>query len=339
MPFEGSAPNRGGSCRPPEPEPVATRPTPPPPAPTGEQVVVASRTTTITVVMGVTTMRTITAVTAVMITTMTITAAMGRTTIEPALHPGPGWLSSSPALIVLHASMTSASAAGDPVEHTVVSGAGPDRGDGSVGETGSPGPWVGLGIHRRRDGAIPTAVSGTLIEHGAALTVPYRRPMSRFEQGRWNRILVWTGAALAWGSALVAACSSRPRAETSNSERRSDARPSMRAGDAQSARARSGRHPLRQCPDHGIERSAGSDRSGAGPGAGDDEQRIMIDITFPAMGTGIDAWCPDPESAAGLRRWFEEVETVCSRFRPGSELSRMNRSADGQVVVSASSPR
>ena len=28
--------------------------------------------------------------------------------------------------------------------------------------------------------------------------------MSRFEQGRWNRILVWTGAALAWGSALIA---------------------------------------------------------------------------------------------------------------------------------------
>jgi hypothetical protein len=29
--------------------------------------------------------------------------------------------------------------------------------------------------------------------------------MSRFEHGRWNRILVWTGAALAWGSAVIAA--------------------------------------------------------------------------------------------------------------------------------------
>jgi hypothetical protein len=29
--------------------------------------------------------------------------------------------------------------------------------------------------------------------------------MSRFDQGRWNRILVWTGATLAWGTALVAA--------------------------------------------------------------------------------------------------------------------------------------
>jgi hypothetical protein len=28
--------------------------------------------------------------------------------------------------------------------------------------------------------------------------------MSRFDQGRWNRILVWTGAALAWCSALIA---------------------------------------------------------------------------------------------------------------------------------------
>ncbi|HSK07046.1 MAG TPA: hypothetical protein VK990_05960 [Acidimicrobiia bacterium] len=29
--------------------------------------------------------------------------------------------------------------------------------------------------------------------------------MSRFDQGRWNRILVWTGATLAWGTALVGA--------------------------------------------------------------------------------------------------------------------------------------
>jgi FAD:protein FMN transferase len=60
----------------------------------------------------------------------------------------------------------------------------------------------------------------------------------------------------------------------------------------------------------------------------------MIDITFAAMGTGIDAWCPSPESADELRRWFEDVEEVCSRFRPGSELSRVNRSRASQVVVS-----
>ncbi|MDF2729456.1 MAG: hypothetical protein K0T01_1242 [Acidimicrobiia bacterium] len=28
--------------------------------------------------------------------------------------------------------------------------------------------------------------------------------MSRFDEGRWNRILVWTGAGLAWCSALIA---------------------------------------------------------------------------------------------------------------------------------------
>jgi len=60
----------------------------------------------------------------------------------------------------------------------------------------------------------------------------------------------------------------------------------------------------------------------------------VIHVTFAAMGTGVDAWCPDPESAEGLRAGFEEVEDVCSRFRPGSELSRVNRSASGEVVVS-----
>ncbi|HLF43167.1 MAG TPA: hypothetical protein VJA46_06525 [Acidimicrobiia bacterium] len=27
--------------------------------------------------------------------------------------------------------------------------------------------------------------------------------MSRFDPGRWNRILIWTGAALAWGTAII----------------------------------------------------------------------------------------------------------------------------------------
>ena len=44
---------------------------------------------------------------------------------------------------------------------------------------------------------------------------------------------------------------------------------------------------------------------------------------------------PGPESAVGLRNWFGEVESVCSRFRPDSELSRVNRSAPGEVVVSS----
>jgi hypothetical protein len=35
--------------------------------------------------------------------------------------------------------------------------------------------------------------------------------MSRFAEGRWHRILVWTGAALAWASTLVATLLESPR--------------------------------------------------------------------------------------------------------------------------------
>lgn len=48
--------------------------------------------------------------------------------------------------------------------------------------------------------------------------------------------------------------------------------------------------------------------------------------SFPAMGTEIEAWCGD--SAAELeavRELFQRVESVCSRFVPDSELSRINR--------------
>jgi thiamine biosynthesis lipoprotein len=60
----------------------------------------------------------------------------------------------------------------------------------------------------------------------------------------------------------------------------------------------------------------------------------MIQVDFKAMGTGVEAWCPDETSAAALRDWFEQVEATCSRFRPDSELSRVNSSPDGEVVIS-----
>jgi thiamine biosynthesis lipoprotein len=60
----------------------------------------------------------------------------------------------------------------------------------------------------------------------------------------------------------------------------------------------------------------------------------MIQVTFKAMGTGVEAWCPEETSAAALRDWFEQVEATCSRFRPDSELSRVNSSPDGEVVIS-----
>jgi thiamine biosynthesis lipoprotein len=42
------------------------------------------------------------------------------------------------------------------------------------------------------------------------------------------------------------------------------------------------------------------------------------------MGTLVEAWS-DAVTARHLRAWFEHVEQVCSRFRPDSELSRLNR--------------
>ncbi len=60
----------------------------------------------------------------------------------------------------------------------------------------------------------------------------------------------------------------------------------------------------------------------------------MIRLAFKAMGTGVEAWCPDETAAGELRTWFEEVESVCSRFRSDSELTRVNRSTAGTVVLS-----
>jgi FAD:protein FMN transferase len=58
-------------------------------------------------------------------------------------------------------------------------------------------------------------------------------------------------------------------------------------------------------------------------------------VTFGAMGTGIDVWCDDVDAAEEVRAWFTEVESVCTRFRAGSELSRINRSPAGRVMLSS----
>lgn len=50
----------------------------------------------------------------------------------------------------------------------------------------------------------------------------------------------------------------------------------------------------------------------------------MIYTSFRAMGTEIEAWGDRPDQEAVLRDLFEEVEAVCSRFRPNSELSLIN---------------
>lgn len=60
----------------------------------------------------------------------------------------------------------------------------------------------------------------------------------------------------------------------------------------------------------------------------------MIHVRFKAMGTEVEAWCAEENAGQELRCWFEEVEQVCSRFRPDSELSLINKSADASVAVS-----
>lgn len=61
----------------------------------------------------------------------------------------------------------------------------------------------------------------------------------------------------------------------------------------------------------------------------------MIAATFPAMGTTVAVTASDEEGVAATRAWFEEVEQCASRFRPTSELSRLNDGRDPAVPVSA----
>jgi thiamine biosynthesis lipoprotein len=50
----------------------------------------------------------------------------------------------------------------------------------------------------------------------------------------------------------------------------------------------------------------------------------VIRFQFPAMGTQVEVWS-DEDDFEPVRAWFEQVEQVCSRFRPESEVSRLNR--------------
>ncbi len=52
------------------------------------------------------------------------------------------------------------------------------------------------------------------------------------------------------------------------------------------------------------------------------------------MGTTIETWLDDTDSDDAVAQWFEEVESRCSRFRPDSELSRINRDPTGETRLS-----
>lgn len=58
---------------------------------------------------------------------------------------------------------------------------------------------------------------------------------------------------------------------------------------------------------------------------------------FPAFGSTIGLWLTDPESLASaegvLRDWVARVDLGCSRFRPDSDLSRVNAAAGTAVAV------
>lgn len=59
----------------------------------------------------------------------------------------------------------------------------------------------------------------------------------------------------------------------------------------------------------------------------------MSDYSFDAMGTLVEVWgLPDRRDL--VKEWFEEVESIASRFRPDSELSRINRDPSPAVTLS-----
>jgi thiamine biosynthesis lipoprotein len=56
--------------------------------------------------------------------------------------------------------------------------------------------------------------------------------------------------------------------------------------------------------------------------------------SFSAMGTTIEVWCRDSEQEARTQALFAEVEAVCSRFRPDSEVSTINRASGARHRLS-----
>lgn len=60
----------------------------------------------------------------------------------------------------------------------------------------------------------------------------------------------------------------------------------------------------------------------------------MNRFTFRAMGTEVEAWLGEGAGESGVRDCFETVEQACSRFRPESELSRINASSRRDIGVS-----
>lgn len=60
----------------------------------------------------------------------------------------------------------------------------------------------------------------------------------------------------------------------------------------------------------------------------------MMHTRFRAMGTTVETWFEADDGTAAVAGWFEEVESRCSRFRPDSELSTINRDHAGKHRLS-----
>jgi thiamine biosynthesis lipoprotein len=61
----------------------------------------------------------------------------------------------------------------------------------------------------------------------------------------------------------------------------------------------------------------------------------VIADDFPAMGTTVSVTAASASNIVATRTWFEEVEQVCSRFRPDSDLTLANEATAERVAVSS----
>ena len=61
----------------------------------------------------------------------------------------------------------------------------------------------------------------------------------------------------------------------------------------------------------------------------------MTDLTFDCMGTDVRLLVPDDATAAECRATLERFDAALSRFRPDSELCRLNAATETEVPASA----
>ena len=65
---------------------------------------------------------------------------------------------------------------------------------------------------------------------------------------------------------------------------------------------------------------------------------MLKSLAWPALGTAAAVWLTEPDSLQDARSILEEeiaaIDQACSRFRPDSELSRLNQ-ADGNAIAAS----